>query len=216
MPAEDNVYDRHGVTCLTGRTPRGVHDTTIDRRRSPSRSRSTTLMRRRHVRTLRTVELEVAENTATNTNIGAPITAVDPGRRRRDLLAWPARTPACSTSTTSSGQVKTKAVSQLRGCQHSYTVSFTASVPQSNSASIDLTIKVTDDDTEAPGKPAKPAVIPSPGNGHEAIKVTWATPDNAGPAITGYVVQYRVEGSGDDWVQGDACRDQRRDRHFEP
>ena len=33
------------------------------------------------------------------------------------------------------------------------------------------------------------------------MKVTWAAPDNAGPAITGYVVQYRVEGSEDDWSQ---------------
>ena len=64
-----------------------------------------------------------------------------------------------------------------------------------------MTITVTDDDTEAPGKPEKPNVVPNPGNGHAALKVTWAAPENAGPAITGYVVQYRVDDLEDDRSQ---------------
>ena len=100
----------------------------------------------------------------------------------------------------SSGQVKTKGSLNYEAAS-TYTVDFTASDPQSNSASIALTITVTDIDTEAPGEPAKPSVAPNPGNGHEALKVTWTAPENSGPAITGYVVQYRIDESDDEWTQ---------------
>ena len=143
------------------------------------------------------VELEVAENTATNTNIGAPITAADPEGEDVTYSLAGANAGLFDVDV-SNGQVKTKSPLNYEAAS-TYVVSFTASDPQSNRADIDLTIKVTDDDTEAPGKPARPNVLPNPGNGHAALKVTWAAPDNAGPAITGYVVQYRVDGSEDDW-----------------
>ena len=100
----------------------------------------------------------------------------------------------------SGGQVKTKGSLNYEAAS-TYTVAFTASDPQSNSASIDLTIMVKDVNTEAPGKPAKPSVAPNPGIGHEALVVTWTAPANEGPAITSYVVQYRGEDSGDEWDQ---------------
>ena len=144
-------------------------------------------------------ELEVAENTATNTNIGDPITAADPEGGAVTYSLAGANAGLFDVDS-SSGQVKTKSALNYEAAS-TYSVSFTASDPQSKSASIDVTIKVTDVDTEAPGKPAKPTVAPNPGNGHAALKVTWAAPENAGPAITGYVVQYRVDGSKDDWSQ---------------
>ena len=145
------------------------------------------------------VELEVAENTATNTNIGAAITAADP-EGEGVTYSLGGSNAGLFDIVSSSGQVKTKSPLNYEATT-TYTISFTASDPQSNSASIDLTIKVTDDDTEAPGKPAKPNVVPNPSNGHSALKVTWAEPVNTGPAITGYVVQYKVEGSEGDWSQ---------------
>ena len=33
------------------------------------------------------------------------------------------------------------------------------------------------------------------------MKVAWTAPENAGPAITGYVVQFRIDGSGANWTQ---------------
>ena len=145
------------------------------------------------------VELEVAENTATNTNIGDPITAVDPegGDVTYSLTGASA---GLFDVDASSGQVKTKGSLNYEAAS-TYTVAFTASDPQSNSASIALTIAVTDIDTEAPGEPAKPSVVPNSGNGHEALVVTWTAPENAGPAITGYVVQFRIDDSGDEWTQ---------------
>ena len=142
---------------------------------------------------------EVTENSAANTNIGDPITAVDP---ERDAVTYSlAGTDAALFDVDNSGgQVKTKGSLNYETA-NSYTVAFTASDPQNNSVSIDLTIMVKDVDAEAPGKPAKPSVAPNSGNGHESLAVTWTVPGNEGPAITTYVVQYRVEDSGDEWTQ---------------
>ncbi len=62
-----------------------------------------------------------------------------------------------------------------------------------------ITVTVTDDDSEAPGKPATPGVIA--GSEPTSLDVTWTEPPNAGPAITGYGVQYRAGDSGSftDW-----------------
>ena len=57
-----------------------------------------------------------------------------------------------------------------------------------------MTITVTDDDTEAPAAPAAPTV--APGSDSTRLSVTWNAPANAGPAITGYDVQYRQGSSG--------------------
>ena len=145
------------------------------------------------------VELEVAENTATNTYIGDPITAVDP-EDGEVTYALTGTNADLFDVDASSGQVKTTETLNYEAAS-TYTVAFTASDPQSNSASIALTITVTDVDTEAPGEPAKPSIEPNPGNGHEALKVAWTAPENAGPAITGYIVQYRIGGSGANWTQ---------------
>ena len=145
------------------------------------------------------VELEVAENTATNTNIGDSITAADP--EGGDVTYALTGTNADLFDVdASSGQVKTKETLNYEAAS-TYAVAFTASDPQSNSASIALTITVTDIDTEAPGEPAKPSIKPNPGNGHETLKITWTAPENAGPAITGYVVQFRIDDSGDEWTE---------------
>ena len=192
----DNVYDLT-VKVSDGRDAAGNSDTSID----------DSIIVTITVRNVNEppefdssgVELEVDENTATNTNIGDPITAVDPedGEVTYSLAGTDA---ALFDVDDSGGQVKTKGSLNYEAAS-SYTVAFTASDPQSNSASIALTITVTDIDTEAPGEPAKPSVSPNPGNGHESLAVTWTVPGNEGPAITNYVVQYRVEDSGDEWTQ---------------
>ena len=61
-----------------------------------------------------------------------------------------------------------------------------------------ITVTVTDVNTEAPGKPAAPAVSPASGM---SLMVNWTAPANAGPAITDYDVQYRAGTSGD-WSDG--------------
>ena len=61
-----------------------------------------------------------------------------------------------------------------------------------------ITVTVTDVDTEAPGKPGAPTVLAA---SVTSLSVNWSAPDNAGPAITDYDVQYR-EGTSGNWTDG--------------
>ena len=147
------------------------------------------------------ISWEIKENTPANTNIGDPITATDP---EGDDVAYSltGTNAGLFDIDASSGQVKTKESLNFEA-KSAYEVTFTASDPagSGNSAGIDLIIKVTDVDTEAPGTPEKPSVSPDPDDGHQALAIKWAAPENSGPPITSYVLQYRIEGSGDEWNQ---------------
>ena len=61
-----------------------------------------------------------------------------------------------------------------------------------------ITVTVTDVAGEAPGKPAAPTVEAA---SVSRLTVSWSVPDNAGPAITDYDVQYR-EGTSGSWSDG--------------
>ena len=142
---------------------------------------------------------EVKEGSPAETNIGDPVTAVDPEDDDVSYsLAGPdARAFAIDAS---SGQVKTRAPLNFEA-RNSYKVKLVASdlSGSGSSTGIDLTISVSDVDTEAPGTPDKPSVSPDPEDGHEALLVEWTAPENAGPPITGYVLQYRIAGPGEKW-----------------
>ena len=57
-----------------------------------------------------------------------------------------------------------------------------------------ITVTVTNMIGEAPGKPAKPKVSAASAT---SLRVSWSAPDNEGPPITDYDVQYRAGDSGD-------------------
>ena len=61
-----------------------------------------------------------------------------------------------------------------------------------------ITVTVMDDDTEAPGAPDAPSVSPA---SVTSLTVTWLAPDNDGPEITDYDVQYRA-GTSAPWSDG--------------
>ena len=61
-----------------------------------------------------------------------------------------------------------------------------------------ITVTVTDVGGEAPGKPDAPTVAPA---SVTSLTVNWSAPDNGGPAITDYDVQYRAGTSGS-WSDG--------------
>ena len=70
----------------------------------------------------------------------------------------------------------------------SFTLTVRASDGAGGDADVTVTVNVTDDNTEAPAAPAAPAF----GTGTStSIVATWTEPDNAGPDITGYDVEYR-------------------------
>ena len=56
------------------------------------------------------------------------------------------------------------------------------------STDVAVTVAVTDEDGEAPGRPAAPTFGTTTTN---SVVVNWVAPSNAGPDITGYDVQYR-------------------------
>ena len=85
---------------------------------------------------------------------------------------------------------------QDQGRNNTYVVEVTATSgtgTRVKTAAQTITVRVTDVNTEAPGKPGAPSVSAASAT---SLSVNWSAPDNAGPAITDYDVQYRSGTSG--------------------
>ena len=132
--------------------------------------------------------ISVAENIVAGTDIGDPITATDSDAN--DTLTYSLDTASAKVFTivAGTGQLQTKAALDYE-VEDSYSVTVTARDPGGLTATIDVTINVTDVD-EPPGKPDAPTVTAKTGT-HEALTVTWTAPTNTGPAIDSYDVEYR-------------------------
>ena len=81
-----------------------------------------------------------------------------------------------------------------------YKVRVKISDRQGGSDSTDVTITVTDSE-EPPSAPSAPRVTPTKDSGW-SLDVTWNEPQNEGPDITGYEIQYRKTGT-ESWVDWD-------------
>ena len=140
----------------------------------------------------------VPENSTAGTNVGDPVTATDDAG---DTLEYSLEgTDATSFAVDSaSGQITTIANVDYNheATKKSYSVTVKAS-DGTESATIAVTINVTDVAGEAPGKPNAPDVSAA---SVTSLTVSWSAPANAGPAITDYDVQYR-EGATGDWSNG--------------
>ncbi len=133
----------------------------------------------------------LAENTPAHRPIQHPVNATDPdGHRVTYRLSGP--DSASFSVATGSGQLRT-----LSGITYDfedndrYSVELDASDPYGESATIGVTIHVADVD-EPPEIPAAPQVQPA---STTSLTVTWDAPDNTGPDITDYDVQYRKSGN---------------------
>ena len=85
---------------------------------------------------------------------------------------------------------------QDQGRNNTYVVEVTATSgtgEREKTATQTITVRVTDVNTEAPGQPGAPSVTAASAT---SLSVNWSAPDNAGPAITDYDVQYRAGTSG--------------------
>ena len=132
----------------------------------------------------------VAENTPARRPIQHPVRATDPdGHRLTYHLSGP--DSASFSVDSGSGQLRT-----LSGITYNfedndrYSVDLQADDPYGESATIGVTIHVADVD-EAPAIPAAPQVQPA---STTSLTVTWDAPDNTGPDVTDYDVQYRKSG----------------------
>ncbi len=133
----------------------------------------------------------LAENTPAHRPIQHPVNATDPdGHRVTYRLSGP--DSASFSVATGSGQLRT-----LSGITYDfedndrYSVDLVGSDPYGESATIGVTIHVADVD-EPPEIPAAPQVQPA---STTSLTVTWDAPDNTGPDITDYDVQYRKSGN---------------------
>ena len=132
----------------------------------------------------------VPENTPARQPIQHPVRATDPdGHRLTYHLSGP--DSASFSVDTGSGQLRT-----LSGITYDfedndrYSVDVQAGDPYGGTATIGVTIHVADVE-EPPGVPAGPVVQPA---STTSLTVTWDPPDNTGPDITDYDVQYRKSG----------------------
>ena len=130
----------------------------------------------------------VPENTPTEVAIGSPVSATDPDD---DSLTYALSGANASDFTfdTPSGQLSTSAVLDYE-TKNTYQVTVSVTDGEGGAADVDVTIQVTNVN-EPPDRPAKPTLA----GGYEQVTVTWSTPTNPGPAISGYEVQYRIRGT---------------------
>ena len=147
----------------------------------------------------------VDENTPEGVNIGAPIFATDADEsviEYRDTLTYSLEgTDAESFDIDpSTGQLITKAELDFENPQggsgndsteYEVTVKVEDSGSPASSATRAVTIEV-EDVNEPPAAPAPPAVVSGEGQASTtSLKVVWHAPENTGPTITGYDVQYK-------------------------
>ncbi len=138
--------------------------------------------------------VSVAENTAANTNIGSPLTAADPDAG--DTLTYTLGTTTDDghfAIDANSGQLQTKGALDYEG-QSSYAVTVTATDDGGLTASIAVTITVTDVADTPPDQPAALEIINVQ---QTSFRVTWTAPAAGSSPITGYGIQYKLDGAAD-------------------
>ena len=138
----------------------------------------------------------IAENTGAGQNIGNPVSATD-GDSDRLTYSLEGRDARAFTILPNSGQLRTRSgVSYDYETKNSYSVTVRAQDGKGGSATISVTITLTDEN-EAPGRPDAPTVTASTLN---SLSLRWTAPTNSGSAISDYDVQYRTQGgSFTDW-----------------
>ena len=140
--------------------------------------------------------LSVVENTPPNTDVGAPVAATD---RDGDTLTYILEgTDADSfdiVSTSDGGQIRTNAPLNYEE-KSSYSVTVRVTDGRGGTDAANVTIRVTDVNTEAPDTPFAPTVMAISST---RLQVTWEAPANTGPPITDYDYRYREPGGS--WTE---------------
>ena len=138
----------------------------------------------------------VAENTSPGVDIGDAVSATDPDD---DTLIYTLEgTDAASfgiLSTGSGGQIQTSAALNYEE-KSSYSVTVRVKDNRGGTNAVNVTIRVTDVDGEAPGTPIAPTVTAVSST---SLQVSWDAPDNTGPPINDY--DYRYRGPTGNWTE---------------
>ena len=140
--------------------------------------------------------LTVAENTGTDSDIGAPMAASDSdGDTLTYLLDGPGR--HAFSIDADSGQLRTRAALDHES-KDAWSLDVQVRDDRGGADSLALKVNIADVD-ERPGQPAPPWVF-STVEDTMSLDVRWSAPDaDGGPAISGYDVQYRTDADAE-WV----------------
>ena len=146
--------------------------------------------------------LRVAENSAADTAVGDPVTATDADAGDTPTYVLEDTPDADAFAIDgATGQISTGAAPLDHEAKPSYAVTVKAGDGHGNTATIAVTIEVTDV-AEPPPAPGAPAVTAT-ADATDRLDVGWKAPANAGrPAIESYDLRYREFESGDEWTDG--------------
>ncbi len=134
------------------------------------------------------------ENTAADTDFDTAVTATD-GNDDRLTYRLGGTDAARFALDADSGQLSTRRFDYDHEEQASYAVTVTAEDTQQATASIDVTIEITDLD-EAPGAPSRPTRA---GGTSTTLTMRWPAPSNTGPDIDDYDYRFRADVPGPPW-----------------
>ena len=131
----------------------------------------------------------VAENTPPGTDVGSLVAALDPDD---DVLTYILEGIDADSfdiiTTNGAGQIQTKAPLNFEE-KASYSVAVRARDGRGGTDAVNVTINVTDVNTEAPDTPFAPTVTALSST---SVQVSWDAPENTGPPITDYDYRYRA------------------------
>ncbi len=137
-----------------------------------------------------TTQLNMAENTAKDTNIGDPISATGHAGAVLTYSLTGADAGQFQVVGTT-GQIQAGAGPyDFESDKTSYSLNVKVADQDGRSAEHPVTITLVDVE-EPPGKPAAPQITATTVS---SISISWEVPANTGPAITDYAVQYRKQG----------------------
>ncbi len=144
----------------------------------------------------RALTFSVPENSPPNTDIGSVVAATDPDG---DVLNYTLEGPDAPSfdivATSGGGQLRTSAPLNFEE-KARYSVAVRVRDGRGGTDAVNVTINVTDVDTEAPDTPFAPTVAAVSST---SLQVTWDAPDTTGPPITDY--DYRYSASSGSWTE---------------
>ena len=139
----------------------------------------------------------VAENTPPGADVGSLVAALDPdGDTLTYILEGTDRDSFDIIATNSAGQIQTKDSLNFEE-KSSYSVAVRVRDGRGGTDAVNVSIRVTDVDGEAPDTPFAPVVTALSST---SLQVNWDAPDNTGPPITDYDYRYR-DVSAQTWTE---------------
>ena len=139
-----------------------------------------------------------AENTDAGEDVGGPVTATD-GDGGTLAYSLEGTDAASLDVVATTGQIRTRSgVDYDHEMQDRHSITVRVRDGQGGSATVGVSIHVTDVSGEAPVTPSQPRLT-APSS--TSLNVQWTAPANTGPPIDDYDYRYRVDDPAQDWIE---------------